>query len=80
MACLVLAPLNARFTAPARVSAINARSSRARTWCARRRRPFRWREMLENGTHATITEIAATEKINESYVWVEIIRPHLEGE
>jgi hypothetical protein len=32
-------------------------------------RAFRWREMLENGTHATITEIAATEKINESYVW-----------
>jgi hypothetical protein len=29
---------------------------------------FRWREMLENGTHATIAEIAATEKINESYV------------
>jgi DNA-binding IscR family transcriptional regulator len=24
--------------------------------------------MLENGTHATIAEIAATEKINESYV------------
>jgi hypothetical protein len=31
-------------------------------------RAFRWREMLENGTHATITEIAAAEKINESYV------------
>ncbi|MBM3505898.1 MAG: hypothetical protein FJX65_18810 [Alphaproteobacteria bacterium] len=31
-------------------------------------RAFRWREMLENGTHATIAEIAATEKINESYV------------
>jgi hypothetical protein len=29
---------------------------------------FRWREMLENGTYATIAEIAATEKINESYV------------
>jgi hypothetical protein len=27
---------------------------------------FRWREMLENGTHATIAEIAAAEKINES--------------
>ena len=26
------------------------------------------REMLENGTHATIAEIAAAEKINESYV------------
>jgi hypothetical protein len=31
-------------------------------------RAFRWREMLENGTHATIAEIAADEKINESYV------------
>jgi hypothetical protein len=31
-------------------------------------RAFRWREMLENGTHATIGEIAAVEKINETYV------------
>ena len=31
-------------------------------------RTFRWREMLENGTYATIAEIAAAEKINESYV------------
>ncbi len=31
-------------------------------------RAFRWREMLENGTHATIAEIAAAEKINASYV------------
>ncbi len=31
-------------------------------------RAFRWRDMLENGTHATIAEIAAAEKINESYV------------
>src|ERR1700716_1017232 len=49
------------------------------TWAAPRRRidnamvkaiarAFRWREMLENGTHATIAEIAAAEKINESYV------------
>lgn len=30
-------------------------------------RAFRWREMLENGTHATIAEIAAVEKINQ---WV----------
>ncbi len=29
---------------------------------------FRWREMLENGKYATIAEIAAAEKINESYV------------
>jgi hypothetical protein len=31
-------------------------------------RAFRWREMLENGTHATIAGIAAVEKINGSYV------------
>ena len=31
-------------------------------------RAFRWREMLENGTHSTIAEIAVAEKINESYV------------
>jgi hypothetical protein len=31
-------------------------------------RAHRWREMLENGTHATIAEIAADERINESYV------------
>jgi hypothetical protein len=31
-------------------------------------RAFRWREMLENGTHATIAEVAAAEKINASYV------------
>jgi hypothetical protein len=31
-------------------------------------RAFGWREMLENGTHATIAEIANAEKINESYV------------
>ena len=31
-------------------------------------RAFRWRELLENGTYATITEIAEAEKINESYV------------
>ena len=28
-------------------------------------RAFRWRAMLENGTYATIVEIAAVEKINE---------------
>jgi hypothetical protein len=31
-------------------------------------RAFRWRRMLENGTYATVAEIAAAEKINESYV------------
>jgi hypothetical protein len=31
-------------------------------------RAFRWRELLENGTYPTIGEIAAAEKINETYV------------
>jgi hypothetical protein len=31
-------------------------------------RAFRWREMLEAGTYATIAEIATAEKINETYV------------
>jgi hypothetical protein len=31
-------------------------------------RAFRWRNLLENGMHATIAEIAAAEKVNESYV------------
>jgi hypothetical protein len=31
-------------------------------------RGFRWREMLESGKHATVAEIAADERINESYV------------
>lgn len=31
-------------------------------------RAFRWREMLENGTYATVAEIARAEKISESYV------------
>src|ERR1700687_5237457 len=31
-------------------------------------RAFRWREMLEHGTHATIAEIPAAEKINAPYV------------
>ena len=31
-------------------------------------RAFRWRRMLKTGTVATITEIAAKEKINASYV------------
>jgi hypothetical protein len=31
-------------------------------------RAFRWRDMLESGERATIREIAAAEKINESYV------------
>ena len=31
-------------------------------------RAFRWRRMLETGRYATIDEIAAAEKINDSYV------------
>jgi hypothetical protein len=31
-------------------------------------RAFRWREMLEEGTHATITELAHAERIDHSYV------------
>jgi hypothetical protein len=29
---------------------------------------FQWRKLQESGTHATVEEIAAAEKINESYV------------
>jgi hypothetical protein len=31
-------------------------------------RAFRWRKVLETGTHTTVAEIAAAEKINASYV------------
>lgn len=31
-------------------------------------RAFRWRDCLESGEYSTIREMAATEKINESYV------------
>jgi len=31
-------------------------------------RAFRWRDTLENGTYCTIREIAAAEKINETYI------------
>jgi hypothetical protein len=41
---------------------------------------FHWRGQLENGTHATIAEIAA-EKINESYVgrvlWLTLLAPDI---
>lgn len=30
-------------------------------------RGFRWRKLLETGVHATIADIAAAEKINDSY-------------
>jgi hypothetical protein len=31
-------------------------------------RAFRWRKMLEDGTHAAVRDLAAAEKINSSYV------------
>jgi hypothetical protein len=31
-------------------------------------RAFRWQKLLETGTHTTVAEIAAAEKINASYV------------
>ncbi|HYZ31074.1 MAG TPA: hypothetical protein VE684_02185 [Crenalkalicoccus sp.] len=31
-------------------------------------RAFRWRRMLESGRYATVKDLAAAEKINESYV------------
>jgi hypothetical protein len=31
-------------------------------------RAFRWRKLLETGTHTTVAEIAAAEKFNASYV------------
>jgi hypothetical protein len=31
-------------------------------------RAYRWRRTLESGVHGTITELAAAEKINQSYV------------
>jgi hypothetical protein len=31
-------------------------------------RAYRWRGMLEQGAYASITELAAAEKINQSYV------------
>ena len=31
-------------------------------------RAFRWRKQLETGAHASVSEIATAEKINDSYV------------
>jgi hypothetical protein len=58
---LVLAPDGAEVAAPVARHVDNAMVKAIA-------RAFRWREMLENGTYATIAEIAAAEKINESYV------------
>jgi hypothetical protein len=44
-------------------------------------RAFRWREMLESGEYSTIREIAATEKVNETYVGrilrLTLLAPHI---
>jgi hypothetical protein len=44
-------------------------------------RAYRWRGMLERGVYASITELAATEKINQSYVCrvlrLTLLAPHL---
>jgi hypothetical protein len=59
---LVLAPDGTPETRPALHRQVNNAMVKAIA------RAFRWREMLENGTHATIAEIAAAEKVNDSYV------------
>jgi hypothetical protein len=59
---LVLAPDGRNITAAPLVRRIDNAMVKAIA------RAFRWREMLENGSHVTIAEIAAREKINESYV------------
>ena len=58
---LVLAPDGGTWAAPSRVR-IDSTMIKALA------RAFRWRRMLETGRYATIKEIAAAEKINESYV------------
>ena len=58
---LVITPDGARAWAPPRArvdSALVKALARA----------FRWRKLLENGVYGTIDEIAAAEKINDSYV------------
>jgi hypothetical protein len=59
---LVLAPDGTPNTGPAICRRIDSAMVKAIA------RAFRWREMLESGEYATIREIAAAEKINESYV------------
>ncbi len=59
---LVLAPDGVAFTGPPIRRRIDSAMVKAIA------RAFRWRDMIENGTYATIREIAAAEKISESYV------------
>ena len=58
---LVLAPDGAEVTAPVTRHVDNAMVKAIA-------RAFRWRDMLESGEYSTIREIAAAEKINETYV------------
>ena len=59
---LVLAPDGSNLTAASACRSIDNAMTKALA------RAFRWREMLENGSYATIAEIAAAENINGSYV------------
>jgi predicted transcriptional regulator len=58
---LVLAPDRAEITAPVTRHVDNAMVKAIA-------RAFRWRDILERCEYATIREIAAAEKINETYV------------
>ena len=58
---LVIAPNGSESWAPPRLRVDN-------TIVKAIARAFRWRKLLETGTHATVAEIAAAEKINASYV------------
>jgi len=58
---LVLAPDGAAWAPPPRAS-IDSTLVKALA------RAFRWRKMLESGAVATVTDIAARERINPSYV------------
>jgi hypothetical protein len=58
---LVIAPYDSDSWAPPRPRVDN-------TMVKAIARAFRWRKLLETGTHTTIAEIAAVEKINASYV------------
>jgi hypothetical protein len=56
---LVIAPEGSAVAVPARVDSTLVKAMA---------RAFRWRRMLEDGRYGTIDEIAAAEKINDSYV------------
>jgi hypothetical protein len=50
------------------MAATSLRPSRGTAMVKAIARAFRWREMIESGTCATIREIATAENINETYV------------